>query len=32
MRSQDRATARRQLDKRLSFLSDTDRFSRPPYE
>ncbi|MES9990650.1 MAG: mobile mystery protein A [Candidatus Thiodiazotropha sp.] len=31
MRPQDRATARRQLDKRLSFLSDADSLTRPPY-
>lgn len=30
MRSQDRATARRQLDKRLSLLPDADTFARPP--
>jgi predicted DNA-binding mobile mystery protein A len=31
MRSEDRATARRQLDKRLSLLSDADSLTRPPY-
>jgi predicted DNA-binding mobile mystery protein A len=31
MRPQDRATARRQLDKRLSLLSDADSLTRPPY-
>ena len=31
MRSEDRATARRQLDKRLSILSDGDSLTRPPY-
>ncbi|MCU7829157.1 MAG: mobile mystery protein A [Candidatus Thiodiazotropha sp. (ex Myrtea sp. 'scaly one' KF741663)] len=31
MRPQDRATARRQLDKRLSTLSDADSLTRPPY-
>jgi predicted DNA-binding mobile mystery protein A len=31
MRSEDRATARRQLDKRLNFLSGVDSLTRPPY-
>jgi predicted DNA-binding mobile mystery protein A len=31
MRSEERATARRQLDKRLSILSDVDSLARPPY-
>jgi predicted DNA-binding mobile mystery protein A len=31
MRPEDRATARRQLDKRLSLLSDADSLTRPPY-
>lgn len=31
MRPEDRATARRQLDKRLSLLSDGDSLARPPY-
>ncbi|MGD9170025.1 MAG: mobile mystery protein A [Candidatus Thiodiazotropha sp.] len=31
MRPEERATARRQLDKRLSILSDVDRLARPPY-
>jgi predicted DNA-binding mobile mystery protein A len=30
MRSEDRATARRQLDKRLSLLPGGDSFARPP--
>jgi predicted DNA-binding mobile mystery protein A len=30
MRHQDRATARRQLDKRLSILRNTDMLTRPP--
>lgn len=30
MRSQDRATARRQLDKRLNSLRDADALTRPP--
>ncbi len=30
MRAQERATARRQLDKRLDSLRISDRFSRPP--
>ena len=31
MRSEDRATARRQLDKRLSLLTDADSLTRPPF-
>jgi predicted DNA-binding mobile mystery protein A len=31
MRPEDRVTARRQLDKRLSLLSDVDSLARPPY-
>lgn len=31
MRPEDRATARRQLDKRLSLLSGGDSLTRPPY-
>ncbi|MCU7923467.1 MAG: mobile mystery protein A [Candidatus Thiodiazotropha sp. (ex Dulcina madagascariensis)] len=30
MRSEDRATARRQLDKRLSLLTSADNLARPP--
>ena len=30
MRPQDRATARRQLDKRLSLLQNAEMFARPP--
>jgi predicted DNA-binding mobile mystery protein A len=31
MRPEDRVTARRQLDKRLSLLSDANSLARPPY-
>ena len=31
MRPEERATARRQLDKSLGLLSDTDSLARPPY-
>jgi predicted DNA-binding mobile mystery protein A len=31
MRAQDRATARRQLDKRLKFLQRADNLARPPF-
>ncbi|MEN8169741.1 MAG: mobile mystery protein A [Pseudomonadota bacterium] len=31
MRAQDRATARRQLDKRLKLLQGADNLARPPY-
>ncbi len=31
MRSKDRATARRQLDKRLNILRDSNAFIRPPH-